>query len=457
MKQISIGKILIVDDERNIRELLTIILNKANFDAVSTDDGHKALDIIQTDRIDLVIQDLRMPKMDGIQLLKKIKDSFPRLPVVVITAFSSWDTAVEAMRLGAFDYIKKPFKNESIIDLATRAIEQSKLLADLTQEGFGDRYRINSLIGNHPKMQEIQNLIRKIAPTDATILIQGESGTGKELVARAIHFCSSRARQPFIAVNCGAFTETLLESELFGHKKGSFTGAIADKKGLFEAAEKGTVFLDEIGEMSQKMQVKLLRLLEEREFMPVGSLESKHVDIRIISATKRDLSKEIANNRFREDLFYRLNVIPILLPPLNERKEDIPLLAGYFLAKYSKTFGKDVRVIDKYVINNLIHHTWPGNVRELENLIQRAVALSDDETIRSVDLLQFSFDKTVSATQKDELPPEGIELEDFIATIEKNYILQALQRTNWHFTKAAKLLGLTFRSLRYKINKYQIK
>lgn len=457
MKRKTPNKILIVDDERNIRELLEIILQKASYETISTDDGHKALEILESDKIDLVIQDLRMSKMDGIQLLKNIKEVFQQLPVVVITAFSSWDTAVDAMRLGAYDYIKKPFNNDNIIALVTRALERSMLFSDLTLEELGAKFRSLHLIGNHPSMQEIQNLIRKIAPTDTTILIQGESGTGKELVARAIHFGSSRAREPFIAVNCGAFTETLLESELFGHKKGSFTGAIADKKGFFEAAEKGSVFLDEVGEMSAKMQVKLLRLLEEREFMPVGSLEPKKVDVRIISATKRNLSEEIETGTFRKDLFYRLNVIPVDLPPLRERKEDIPILAGHFLAKYSKAFNKEVRAIDKYVIDNLMHHTWPGNVRELENLIQRAVALSDDEIVRRVDLLQFTTESTEKTNASEELPPEGIDLEEVISSIEKKYIRQALNRTNWHFTKAAKLLGLTFRSLRYKITKYDIK
>jgi len=476
------GRILVVDDEEGMCQFLKTMLSREGYEVLIAASGSEALKLYQRSDFDLVIEDLKMPGMDGIQLLSAIKELDEKQLVVIITAFSTWESAVEAMRLGAFDYIRKPFDNEAIRVLVARSIEVARLHRQAL-EAEEEIFAVGNLIGSSPQIQEIQRTIRRIAPTDTTVLIQGESGTGKELVARALHFSSYRLRMPFIAVGCGAFTESLLESELFGHIKGSFTGAITDKKGLFEVAHKGTIFLDEVAEMSKKTQAKFLRAVEEREFRPVGSANSMKVDLRVITATNKDLQAEAEAGNFREDLFYRLNVVPIYLPPLRERCEDVPLLAGHFLAKYAGLSGKEVTSFSALVMEVFVSYDWPGNVRELDNCIQRALAFAEGEEIQVADiaggkragileavrakwLREGKPDRLGSLVEKGleearfvpyAIPAEGIELPKRLAEMERGYITCALRETNWNITAAAKRLGTSFRSLRYRIKKLGIK
>jgi len=437
-------------------EVLSYILGRAGYEVRTASSAEEGLAAFDAHRFDVTITDLKMPGESGIDLLRRIKDRDANALVIVITAFSTWDSAVEAMRLGAFDYIKKPFDNEDIRAVVGRAMDVAR---ELAERGPGDvPAYVRNIIGATPVMQEVHNLIRRVASTDSTILIHGESGTGKELVARAVYNCSSRSEEAFIVVNCGAFTESLLESELFGHVKGAFTGAVSHKKGLLEVAHRGTFFLDEVGDMSRQTQVKFLRVLEEREFMAVGSTETRRVDVRFITATNRDLEEAVADGSFREDLFYRLNVIPIHLPPLRERKEDIPLLAGHFLARYSRQMGKNVTAFSPDAMRFLTDYDWPGNVRELENTIQRAVALSRDSEITPADLvIKMRTGTPASQLMSRELPPEGVDLEERLAEVERAFIVQALERTGGNVTRAAELLGTSFRSLRYRISKLGVK
>ncbi len=450
------GSVLVVDDEQGMREVLSYILSRAGYDVEACSSVAEALKLHKERSFDVTITDLRMPQSSGIDLLREVKSDDTNALVIVITAFSTWDSAVEAMRLGAFDYIKKPFDNDDIKAVVARAMEVS---LQMKTRGTGDvPAYVRNIIGASPPVQEIHSLIRRVAPTDSTILIQGESGTGKELVARAVYNCSSRSEEAFIVVNCGAFTESLLESELFGHIRGSFTGAISDKKGLLEIAHRGTFFLDEVGEMSRKTQVKFLRVLEEREFKPVGSTETRRADVRFITATNRDLAKEVSRGEFREDLYYRLNVIPITIPPLRERKEYIPLLAGHFLARYSEEMDKAVTGITRDAMDFIINYDWPGNVRELENTILRAVALTNETEITTEDLvIKMRTGTPAAELMTKAIPPEGIDLENRLADLERTYILAALERTGYNVTKAAKLLNTSFRSLRYRISKLGIK
>lgn len=444
------AKILIVDDEPSMLQMLSFVLSKEGFEVISTTSSHEALKIMEVQKIDTVVEDIRMPEMDGIELLRRIKEKDPAVPVIIITAFSTWDNAMEAMRLGAYDYIKKPFDTDNIRAVITRAVQQKRLSE---QEGAESLFKMSEIIGSSEGMQKVLDSVRRVASTDSTVLIQGESGTGKELVARALHYNSLRSREVFICVNCGAFVETLLESELFGHVRGSFTGAISDKKGLLEVADKGTFFLDEVSTMTSQTQVRLLRVLEERVFFPVGNTQPKRVDVRFITATNTDLKAEVVAGRFREDLFYRLNVIPIHIPPLRERKSDIPLLAGHFLALYSRAMGKNIVGLSERAKSALISHNWPGNVRELENIIQRAVALCEGDTIEEVDLIGAQLRSSVPSV---EIPEKGFSLEKHLAEIEKSYVAMALQKTNGNLTKAAEILGMSFRSIRYKVKKLGI-
>ncbi|MFH0962581.1 MAG: sigma-54 dependent transcriptional regulator [Planctomycetota bacterium] len=464
----SENRILIVDDEPGIRDVLTALLKKDGYEVGTADTGKKALRLFDEKAFDLVITDLRMEDMDGIQLLRTLKERRQRQLVIIMTAFSAWDSAVEAMRLGAYDYIAKPFDNTNLRMLVARAFEVVKLYRDADLPPGEVLKAAGSLIGNTAQMQEIQRLIARIAPTDSTVLITGESGTGKELVARALHACSLRSHAPFLAVNCGAFTETLLESELFGHVKGSFTGAIVDKKGLFEVADKGTFFLDEIGDLSRETQVKLLRFLEERELKRVGGTETIRVDVRIIAATNKSLEESVQGGEFRQDLYYRLNVIPIHLPPLRERTEDIPLLAGHLIARHAppirkETTGiaamrKEITGIDKGALDALMRYDWPGNVRELENTLQRAMALTEGSTIRREDLVGTVRSAGPAERVSDtEISDEGMDLERRLEEIERKYIITALQKTNQNITNAAQLLKMSFRSLRYRIKKLNIR
>jgi DNA-binding NtrC family response regulator len=423
--------------------------------------------------------------MDGLTFLRKLKEANADIPSIVVTAFGTFDTATEAMRLGAYTHLTKPFDTEEMRQTVSRALQRIEFnrKAPRVSVPFLD------IISNTASMNAITSLIKRVAPTDSTILISGESGTGKELVARAIHYASLRSDQPFVAVNCGAFSETLLESELFGHVKGAFTNAIADRKGVFESADRGTLFLDEVGEMTQPMQVKLLRVLETRTFKPVGGSKDTRFDVRFITATNRNLLQMVAEGQFREDLYYRLNVIPIELPPLRERKDDVPLLAGHFLARFAKRMNKTVSGIDEQVKEKLMAYSWPGNIRELEHTIERAVALAREEKIMLADLagpvLGSASNPRVSAsvlsvpkvpTQPAPppavvvsdaalqpsaalnvvLPAEGIDLEKHLLDQERAYILQALERCNWNLTETAKLLNMTFRSIRYRVAKLNI-
>ena len=456
MSQESKGRILVVDDEEGIKDTLCIMLRRSGFETEGVLSGQEAVEKFRAKPPDVVLQDLRMPGMDGIELLRRLKEADPNVIVIVMTAFSTWSTAVEAMRLGAYNYIKKPFDNETIKEMVGRAVEHARRLR---AEGAHDKQAglfLRMIVGNTAQMQDIFRVVQRIAPTDSTVLIQGESGTGKELIARLLHLSSLRAQGNFIAVSCGAFPESLLESELFGHVRGAFTGATSNKRGLLEVADGGTFFMDEVGDIPAQTQVKLLRVLEQREIKPVGSTEIKKVDVRLISATNRNLEEEVKNGNFREDLFFRLNVIPITLPPLRERRDDIPLLAGFFLARHSTAMRKEVVAFEPKAIEALVQRDWPGNIRELENVIQRAVAMSQGGQIRSSDL--FLGDRPRPPAEVNHvLPPEGTDLEKRLEEIERRYIEQALARTEGHIGKAAELLGMTFRSIRYRIEKLGIK
>ncbi|MFH1230237.1 MAG: sigma-54 dependent transcriptional regulator [Planctomycetota bacterium] len=470
----SKGKILLVDDDESICNVLSIILKKDGYEIVTSTRANEALAYFKTASLenpfDIIIQDIRMPDISGLELIKHFQEIDPNVIILVVTAFSDDKTAAEAMRQGAYDYIKKPFDTE--IDLKpaiNRAIQSHRLRQNLNIPNMIENFKF---ISTTPQIKEIYNLIRRIAPTNSTVLIQGESGTGKELIARSIHYQSTRASEPFLTVNCGAFSDSLLESELFGHVKGAFTNAFSDKKGLLEVTDKGTFFLDEVSELSPALQVKLLRAIEAKEFIPVGSTEMKRVDIRFIGATNTDLEKQVKNGSFREDLFYRLNVIFIQLPPLRQRKDDIPLLAGHFLSKYSKIMGKEVKAFSDQAMNFLISYHWPGNIRELENVVQRSVALTEDEIIQisllsNREKLLSDTSKFYNATISKEISDfdvdllsakeiNGFNLEVKIEEIEKKYIKNTLEQTKWNQTDAAKLLGLDTRALRYKIKKYNI-
>ncbi len=461
----SPGRIIVVDDERSMRKVLAAALSSEGHEVRTTDDGAEALELYRSGGWDLVVQDLKMPKMDGLELLGRLKELDAAACAIVITAFGTWDTAVEAMRLGAYDYLKKPFDNDHLRSVVARALERRRAgAAGSRGSGEGPASATEALTGNDPRVREVIDVIRRVAPTDSTVLIHGESGTGKERVARAIHAESLRAAEPMIPVNCGAFTETLLESELFGHMRGAFTGAVADKKGLLEVADRGTLFLDEVADMSPQTQVKLLRVLENRSFRSVGGLHDKLVDVRFVAATNKNLQDMVARGTFREDLYYRLNVIPLELPALRARKGDIPVLAGHFLAKCAAKSGKPVKVIDEGAAAWLKDYAWPGNVRELENTIERAVALAPGDRLRVEDLAASSARRPAperAALEVEpapvELPEMGMDLAGHLAEIEKEYIHKALAATGGNLTRAARLLGMTFRAIRYKVRKYGLR
>ncbi len=454
--------ILVVDDEQSMREFLEILLTGEGFQVLTAANGRAALEVFERQRgtIDLVIQDLKMPGIDGVELLRRFKEQSPELPVVVITAFSTWDSAVEAMRLGSYDYIRKPFDTDVIRSVVTRAIEQRLAVQNAPAHLRDELSYKSEIIGNNRLMQELFGLIKRIAPTDSTVLIRGESGTGKELVARSIHYRSFRRNEPFVSVNCSAFTESLLESELFGHVKGSFTGAIENKQGLFQAASGGTLFLDEVADMSLTTQVKMLRVLEERKVVLVGSTRPEAVDVRIIAATNRNIEQAVRERGFREDLFYRLNVIPLSLPPLRDRKEDIPLLAGYFLARYSRQMRKEVTGISATARLALSEYGWPGNVRELENIIQRHVALCDGKSIERIALPEANptgQPATESPPPAAMIASDGFNLSERLDDYERGFLREALRVTGGNLTNAAKILGMSYRSIRYRVKKLGIK
>jgi len=453
--------ILIVDDEKSMREFLKILLVKEGYEVLAAPDGEQALAMLAGNRVDLVITDIRMPGISGLELLAKIKDENEDIPVIMITAFASPNDAVQAMKDGAYDYISKPFNVDEIktvIYAATNRTE-STLKAQEAEALFPD------IIGKSKEMLKIFDMINRIAPTPANVLIYGESGTGKELVAQAIHKKSNVSANPFVPITCSAIPEELMESELFGHVKGSFTGAISDKSGLFKEAHNGTAFLDEIGELTPIIQTKLLRVLQEREIKPVGGTKHLPIEVRIIAATNRILEEEIQAGRFREDLFYRLAVVPIRVPSLRERKNDIPLLAEHFLEKYSTLLGKKIHEISSYALEVLMDYDFPGNVRELENIIERGVALESSNIIlpenlsltgslRSKSSSGYSDSAFVAAQSEQELFDRG--LDEVVADLEKNLIAHALEKAGNSKTRAAELLKISFRSLRYKAKKYEL-
>ena len=454
------GTVLVVDDEPSMREMLSIVLKREGYDVVLADCGKAAVEILRHRPVDLLISDIRMPDMNGVDVLRAAKQIDAAIVCIMITAFKSTESAVEALRLGAHDYLDKPFDIEQLKKKVRRALERRRL-------------RDYTILGESPKIEEIRERIKRVAPTNSTILITGESGTGKELVARAIHNQSKRAARPFIALSCGALPETLLESELFGHEKGAFTSADSTKNGLVEAAERGSLFLDEIGEMSLMMQVKLLRFLQERRFRRVGGTEEKDADVRVITATNQDLAKMVEAGDFRRDLFYRVNVIKVEVPPLRERKEDILPLAQHFIDKFNQQMGKDVKGLAPSAKRTLDSYTWRGNVRELENVIERAVALEERDMVQaeSLDLgdipgqdRRFAqhtvgdpFAAVGHASEGPErLPESGFVLEQHVQNIEREYLAQALQQAGGVKVRAAGLLGMSFRSFRYYLKKYHL-
>jgi two-component system, NtrC family, response regulator PilR len=453
------ARILVVDDERSMRELLAIVLRREGYEVLLAEHGRDAIEALERGAIDLLISDIKMPDMSGVDVLRAAKRIDPDIIGIMITAFASTETAVEALRMGAYDYLSKPFDVDELKIVVRNALERKRLRQEnvLLKRALQTSHQFSNIVGRSDPMLAVFQLIETVAPTNSTILITGESGTGKELVARALHYNSLRRDQPFVALNCGALPETLLESELFGHMKGSFTGAATNKKGLVEVAERGTIFLDEIGEMSPMMQVKLLRVLQERRFRRVGGVEELEATMRVIAATNQDLSRAVADGRFREDLFYRINVIPIHLPALRERAEDIPLLAEHFLAKYRDLVGKAVHGISREAMALLQAYDWPGNIRELENVIERAVALEATPMVLPERLPAHIVDRAPKvAAAAAALPEAGFDLEEHVKGLEREFIAQALHRAGGVQVKAAELLGMSFRSFRYYAKKYNL-
>jgi len=447
------ARILVVDDEKSMREFLEIMLSQEGYDVTLAESGSKACQILDKHGFDLVITDIRMKDVDGIDVLKKSRAVQPGTRVVLISAFATAETAVEAMKEGAYDYIPKPFKvNEFKAIVEEALLSKEKPLEEETFQGKR-QHHFGLFIGESEPMKKVYDLVRRVAGTKSNIMISGESGTGKELVARAIHDLSSRKDMSFVVINCAGIPENLIESELFGYRKGAFTGANIDKRGLFDVADGGTVFLDEVGELSPAIQVKLLRVIQERTFTAVGGTEEKSIDVRFICATNRDLEKEVVENRFREDLYFRLNVIHIAMPPLRKREGDLPLLAQYFLEKYSVEFGKDIRKISAYAMDILKEYPFPGNVRELENIIERSVALETSNIVLPESLTLSNLQKERKNRRGTDLTSEGIDLEKMLAGIERDYVLRALRMAHGSRQQAAQLLGVNLRSLRYRMGK----
>ncbi len=453
-------RILVVDDEQSLREMLRIVLRRDGYDVIVAKNGREAIDLLEKEPIDLLLSDIRMPDINGVEVLRSAKAANRDVVAFMMTAYASTDSAVEAMRLGAVDYFTKPFSMDELRLKVRQHLETHRLKQEnvLLKRALGTAHEFSNIIGRSEAMLAVFKMIETIARTNSTVLLTGESGTGKELAARAIHFNSLRRDRPFVALNCGAMPETLLESELFGHVRGAFTSADTNKKGLVETAERGTIFLDEIGEMNGTMQVKLLRVLQERTFRRLGGTEEVPADIRVITATNRDLEQLVADGRFREDLYYRINVISIPLPPLRDRREDIPLLADHFLAKFSAEMKKAVLSISREAMELLMAYGWRGNVRELENVIERAVALEQTPAVLPESLpLVVRGGTDPRAAEATDLPTEGIDLERHVEDIYRDHIVQALKRAGGVQVKAAELLGMSFRSFRYYVKKYQLR
>ncbi len=455
--------ILIVDDEPNYQIVLSEVLRDEGFETLTADNGQQAIVLVNDNDIDLVITDMQMPGMDGFALLEAIKERDKTLPVIMITAYGEVEKAVRAMQLGAFTYLTKPFNNDELLACANKAIEHHALSREnqrLHRE-ISTRYRFDQLIGKNKTMLQLYNLIERVAPSQSTVLITGESGTGKELVARAIHFNSTRSQAPCISVNCAALPEALLESEFFGHERGAFTGAIAMRKGKFEAADTGTIFLDEIGDMPLTLQAKLLRVIQEKSFERVGGNKTIHVDVRIVAATNKDLKEEVEHGNFREDLYYRLNVIRLQLPPLRERLDDIPILAEHFVRKYAVLSGREGLTLAPATLRFLASLPWDGNVRELENTIERATVLCpgiviEPEDVQPISGVIVNNGESGCNISLDQIPEEA-KLNDVLNDIEEKMLKKALEETNFVQTQAAKRLGITKSLLQYKMKKFQIK
>jgi DNA-binding NtrC family response regulator len=440
-------RILVVDDEKNQRDILQLILSGERdaegsplYEIKAASSGQEALRSFKNENFDLVLTDLKMAGMDGIQLLNEISQLDSSLPVILMTAHGSIETVKEALRGGAFDYLEKPLERVKLLDTVAKAVAQMRAVDE-------------EIIGVSEAMERVKKMIVKVAPSSSTVLIRGESGTGKERIARAIHKASPRLGERFQAVNCAAINENLLESELFGHERGSFTGAHAEKKGLFEIADKGTLFLDEIGEMNVSMQAKLLRVLQEREVTHVGGTKPIKVDVRVLTATNRDLEAMVKDGRFREDLYYRLNVIPINVPPLRQRRDDIKVLTEHFLRKHSANAARPIKLSDD-ARRLILDYSWPGNVRQLESAIERALLLAEGDEITVEDLpVEIRATMPTEGTGGFKLPPEGISFEE----LERSLLIQAMEQTGWNITRAAKLLGLSFRTMQYRLDKFEIK
>ena len=435
------NRMLVVDDERNQREIYTLILEDDGFEVTTAQSGEQAVRLAREKDFDLVLTDYKMTGMDGLTLLSELVQIDPSIIVVMMTAHGSVESVKEALRAGAFDYLEKPVDRDQLLKVVESALGRLKRIDD-------------EIIGESEEMERVKKMILKVAGSTSTVLIRGESGVGKERVARAIHKASPRANEIFQAVNCAAINENLLESELFGHEKGSFTGAHAQKKGQFEIADRGTLFLDEIGDLSVAMQAKLLRALQEKEIMRVGATRSVKVDVRVIAATNRDLEAMVKDNRFREDLYYRLNIIPITIPPLRNRRHDIAQLVDFFVAKHSLGSQRKIRGLTASARNLIMNYSWPGNVRQLESAIERAILLAESDEIEVEDLpLEIRQEGTPAAAFNFKLPPEGISFEE----LERSLITQAMEQTGWNITRAAKLLGLSFRTLQYRLEKFNMK
>jgi two-component system response regulator AtoC len=452
-------RLLVIDDEENMRHMLASLLGKAGYLVDTASDGYEGLQIIDRNQYDFILCDIKMPRIDGMEFLKSARDKIADTTVIMMSAYGTIDTAVKAMKLGAYDYISKPFKTDEVYLALKKAEERESLKRENFQlkeriQKIKESYNFGKMVAKSRVMQSIFSLSAKVAKYNTTVLIYGASGTGKELIARGIHFCSNRSKNSFVPVNCGGIPENLLESELFGYKKGAFTGALKDKIGLFEEASGGTIFLDEIGEMPLSLQVKLLRVLQENEIRSVGDSKPKKIDVRVLAATSKNLEQEIKNGTFREDLFYRLNVLPINLPPLRERNEDIPLLCDHFINQFNKRLNKDISNIAPAAMSLLLKHNWPGNVRELENVIERALVLAEDKL-----LLPENFPSLIGEREEtDQIDKifEGYSLKDAQKDIEKMLISKALTKTEGNRTKAAKLLEISHPSLLSKIKTYNI-
>jgi len=455
--------VMIVDDEAAVRKALEKFLKTLNYNVLVACDGEEALGILDEETIDVALVDLVMPKMDGIELIQRMKRLNPDVVAIVLTGFGTITTAVEAMRAGAYHYLTKPFDLDYITTLVATALDHRQLKRENVElrKQVRDKYRFENIVGNSDEMMGVFDLIEKVADTDSTVLILGESGTGKELVTRALHYNSRRRDKPLITVNCAAIPEELLESELFGHMKGSFTGAIANKAGRFDAADKGTIFLDEIGDMSFKLQVKLLRVLQEQQFEPVGSTKTHQVDVRIIAATNHNMEEAVRERRFREDLYYRLNVIPIHMPPLRDRAGDLPILVNHFLDKFASQSGHKITGVESDAMGVLTAYNWPGNVRELENVVERAVVLKPEGQVGVNDLPEklrrgHVDEPDVATARTFDIPDAGLSFKGAVAEFENSLILKALQKTNGNKNKAAALLKLNRTTLVEKIKKKQL-